>query len=82
LFASKIAWHDSWSIHRATPRWAAQLGATAGIVSFAGWAIGMWIGVAAGSLLWVGASIVMSAWTFWFGLGLARQRVDVDGQAA
>jgi hypothetical protein len=82
LAVAVIAWHDAWNIDRATPRWAAQIGVMAGIASFAGWVIGMWIGVAAGSLLWVGASIVMSAWTFWFGLGLVRRGVEVDAHTA
>lgn len=32
----------------------------------------MWLGVAVGNLLWVLSSLVMSLWTLWFGIGLAR----------
>lgn len=32
----------------------------------------MWLGVAVGNLLWVAASILVAAWTLWFGIGLAR----------
>jgi hypothetical protein len=32
----------------------------------------MWFEVAAGSLLWVTAAIVMSLWTLWFGVVLMR----------
>lgn len=69
-----IAWAEFRSGDRATPGWAAGIGAVAGVTSFAGWALGMWLGVAVGSLIWVVASMVMSAWTFWFGLVLARSR--------
>jgi hypothetical protein len=70
LAVALIAWRESRSFDPATPRWAAGVGAVAGVASFGGWALGMWVGVAAGSLLWVVASMVMSAWTLWFGLGL------------
>ena len=70
LAVAVIAWHEFRSSDPATPRWAAGVGAVAGVASFAGWALGMWMEVAAGSLLWVVASMVMSAWTFWFGLRL------------
>jgi hypothetical protein len=69
-----IAWHESRSSDPATPRWAAGLGAVAGLASFTGWALGMWLGVPVGSLLWVVASMAMCAWTLWFGLRLLRQR--------
>jgi hypothetical protein len=32
----------------------------AGVVSFAGWALGMWFGMGLGSVIWVFASVVMS----------------------
>lgn len=54
------------------PAWAAWIAAVAGIGSFAGWALGMWLDVAPATFVWVASSVVMSAWTFWFGLGLAR----------
>lgn len=69
-----IAWREGRSGGRVTPRWSAYLGAVAGLASFAGWAIGMWVGLRLGSLLWVVASMAMSAWTMWFGLGLMRDR--------
>jgi hypothetical protein len=46
----------------------------AGVASFAGWALGMWFGVAVGNLLWVASSILMSLWTLWFGVGMMRSR--------
>jgi hypothetical protein len=77
-----IAWHESRSSDPATPRWAAGVGAVAGVASFAGWAVGMWMNVAGGSLIWVVASMVMSAWTLWFGLRLVmRGSHAADGAA-
>ncbi|HUF28314.1 MAG TPA: hypothetical protein VMM18_15155 [Gemmatimonadaceae bacterium] len=75
LAVAVIAWHESRSSDPATPRWAASVGAVAGVASFAGWALGMWLNVAAGSLLWVVASMVMSAWTLWFGLRIPNSFV-------
>jgi hypothetical protein len=75
LAVALIAGHEAGNPVRATPRWAAQLGALAGVASFSGWALGMWLGVPIGNLLWVVASIGMSLWTLAFGLALARQRV-------
>lgn len=56
----------------ATPAWAAWIAVAAAIGSFAGWALGMWLGVAIGNLLWVVSSVVMSFWTLWFGVALVR----------
>lgn len=77
-----IAWHESGSSERVTPPWFAQIGAVAGLASFAGWALGMWLGVRAGSLVWVAASIVMSVWTLWLGLGLMKRRMGDAGTLA
>ncbi|HUF13882.1 MAG TPA: hypothetical protein VMN78_12330 [Longimicrobiales bacterium] len=60
----------------ATPAWAAWVGAGAGVASFSGWALGMWFGVAVGNLLWVVSSIVLSLWTFWFGVVLMRTQAQ------
>jgi hypothetical protein len=79
LAVATIAWAESRSSDPATPRWAAGVGVVAGVASFAGWALGMWMDVAAGSLLWVVASMVMSAWTLWFGLALVRHRAARTG---
>jgi hypothetical protein len=48
----------------------------AGVVSFTGWALGMWFGIGFGNLLWVISSILMSAWGVWFGVALARSAVS------
>jgi hypothetical protein len=54
-----------------TPIWASSIAALAGLVSFAGWALGMWLGLPFGSPIWVVGSIVMCLWLVWFGLSLA-----------
>ena len=76
LAVAVIAWHDSRSPTPMTARWAAGLAAVAGLASFTGWAVAMWLGIAIGSLLWVVASVVMSAWALWLGLGFMRQPVE------
>ena len=71
-----IAGREARASAGATPAWAAWTATVAGIVSFAGWALGMWFGVGLANLLWVVASLVMSAWTLWFGVVLMRLQVD------
>lgn len=39
--------------------------------SFSGWALGMWIGITFGNLLWLATSVLMCLWLLWFGLALA-----------
>ena len=56
----------------ATPFWASSIAAIAGVASFAGWVLGMWLGLAFGAPIWVVGSIVMCLWLVWFGLSLAR----------
>ena len=72
LAVAVIAGHEARSRAAATPPWAAWMAVAAGIASFAGWTLGMWVGIRIGNLLWVVSSMVMSAWTLWFGLGLQR----------
>ena len=73
LALAMIAVADARSADGLTPRWSAGFGAMAGVASFAGWALGMWLGVRPGSVLWVVASVLMSVWTLAFGLGLRRR---------
>jgi hypothetical protein len=58
-----------------TPTWASSAAAVAGIASFAGWVLGMWLGRSFGAPIWVVGSIVMCLWLVWFGLFLARNDV-------
>lgn len=72
LAVAVIAGSEARSPAGATPAWAAGIAVLAGIGSFAGWVLGMWFGMAAGSVLWVVASLAMSVWTLWFGVALLR----------
>lgn len=70
LAVAAIAGTDARAPARVTPAWSAWIAVVAGLASFTGWALGMWLGVAMGSHLWVGSSILMSLWTAWFGVTL------------
>lgn len=72
LAVSVIAGNEARAPMGATPTWSAWTAVIAGVASFSGWALGMWFGLGLGGLLWVVASIVMSAWTLWFGVVLMR----------
>jgi hypothetical protein len=72
LAVALIAGNEAQSGERAMPAWSAWTATAAGVVSFAGWALGMWFGVGLGSVVWVMSSILMSAWGVWFGVALAR----------
>jgi hypothetical protein len=74
LAVAVIAGNEAQTAHRATPAWASCIAVVAGIGAFLGWPLGMWFGITLGSFIWVVASLVMSLWTLWFGLGLARGR--------
>jgi hypothetical protein len=73
-----IAWNEYRDPHRLLPKWSAGVGAGAGLASFAGWALGVWLDVGPANLVWLLASVVMCAWLAWLGMVLARTR-DVDG---
>lgn len=70
LAVAVIASGEARASDGAVPPWAAWIGAAAGVGSFAGWGLGMWLGVPAGNLLWFGASLVMSLWLLGFGAAL------------
>lgn len=72
LAVAVIAGHEARSVHRVTPAWASTIAVVAGVASFAGWALGIWMGIRLGNLLWVASSLTMSLWTLWFGVGLLR----------
>lgn len=75
LAVTVIAGNEARASMGATPTWSAWTAVIAGVGSFSGWALGMWFGLRLGGLLWVVASIVMSAWTLWFGVVLMRTPV-------
>lgn len=68
-----IAGNEARSTRSVTPVWASWIGAVAGIVAFVGFVVlGVLLGIAVGGLIWLISTIVMSLWTFWFGVALAR----------
>ncbi len=77
LAVAVISGNEAQSPERAVPAWSAWLAMVAGIASFAGWALGRWLGVDFGNLLWVASSVVMSLWTLWFGVALTRHRANI-----
>jgi hypothetical protein len=72
LAFSVIAANEARAVDGVTPFWASSIAAAAGVASFAGWVLGMWLGLAFGAPIWVIASIVMCLWLVWFGLSLVR----------
>jgi hypothetical protein len=78
LAVAAIAGNEARSSIGVTPSWSASTGMVAALASFAGWVLGMWFGVGAGNLLWLIATILMTAWTLWFGIGLVRSPIDAD----
>lgn len=76
LAIAVIAGNEAQSSDRAVPVWSAWVAMVAGLTSFAGWALGVWIGIGLGSLLWVASSLLMTLWTLWFGIALMRSKTD------
>ena len=72
LAVAVIAGNEARAAHRVTPVWASAIAAVAGVASFVGWALGIWLGISLGNLLWVASSLVMCLWTLWFGVTLVR----------
>ena len=72
LAVAVIAGNEIQSSERAVPVWSAWIAMIAGSASFAGWALGMWLGISLGNLVWVVSSLLMSLWTLWFGTALMR----------
>jgi hypothetical protein len=72
LAFTAIALNETFVVCPATPHWAAWIAAAAGTLSFAGWVMGSWLGLAFGAPIWVLGSLVMSLWLAWFGVSLAR----------
>jgi hypothetical protein len=67
-----IAWNEMRrGSQRLVPRWSAVVGAGAGIASFAGWVLGVWLNIGPGNVLWVIASVTMCLWLAWLGTAMA-----------
>jgi hypothetical protein len=77
LAVAVIAGNEAQTVHRATPAWASYIAVVGGIGAFLGWPLGMWFGITLGSFIWLAASLVMSLWTLWFGLGLVRTEIGL-----
>lgn len=74
LSVAVIAGNEARSAERVVPAWSSRVATVAGVASFAGWALGRWLGVDLGNLLWVASSVFMSGWLAWFGVALMRVR--------
>lgn len=74
LAVAVISGNEARSSERVVPAWSARIAMVSGVASFGGWALGRWLGVDLGNLLWVAASVLMSAWTLWFGVALMRSQ--------
>jgi len=72
LAVAVIAGNEARVPRGAMPAWASWMAVAAGVGAFLGWPLGMWFGVAMGSVVWLASSLVMSLWTLWFGWSLAR----------
>lgn len=82
LAVAVIAGNEARIAERAVPAWSAWIAMIAGVVSFAGWALGRWFGIDFGNLLWVASSVLMSVWMVWFGSALMRSRGDAQQGAS
>lgn len=72
LAIAVIAGNEARSAYQTTPVWASWIGALAGVTAFGGMVLVFMLGIALGGLLWLVSTIVMSLWTVWFGVILAR----------
>jgi hypothetical protein len=72
LAVAAIAGNQARAPRRVTPVWASWVASVAGVASFIGWALGMWLGIDWGNLLWLASSLVMCLWILWFGVALTR----------
>jgi hypothetical protein len=82
LAVAVIAGNEARMPHGATPAWASWAAAVAATAAFAGWAMGMWLSIGPGSLIWVVSSLVMCLWMLWFGLALMRAGPGLPGRIA
>jgi hypothetical protein len=81
LAIAVIASREARSAGAAMPPWAALAGVVAAVASAAGWAAGMWLGVRAGNVIWLVATVLMSVWTLSLGFSLMRRPATADRSA-
>lgn len=77
LAVAVISGNEAQSSERAVPVWSAKVAMISGVAAFTGWVLGRWLGINFGNFLWVASSVLMSAWTLWFGFALTGSRVNV-----
>lgn len=82
LAVAVIAANEARLPRAASPAWASWLATVAGVAAFAGWVVGAWLRIGAGSLVWVVCSLVMCLWLLWFGVGLLRADPGARGRVA
>jgi hypothetical protein len=82
LGVAAVAVGEARAFEGAMPPSVAWLGVAAAIGSFSVWALGRWLEIAPGNLLWVVSSLAMSAWLLWFGLALARHHPAAEPRVA
>ena len=73
LAIAVIAGREARSATPATPAWAARAAVVAALTSPAAWAVGMWLDVRAANVVWLVATVLMSAWTLWLGAALLQR---------
>lgn len=78
LAIAVIAGNEARTAQRVTPVWASSIAVAAGVASFVGWALGIWLGIRFGNLLWVMSSFVLCLWGLWFGVALAQTAPTQD----
>jgi hypothetical protein len=82
LAVAVIAANEARLPRAASPAWASWLATLAGVAAFAGWAVGAWLRIGGGSLVWVVSSLVMCLWLLWLGVGLLRAEVRAQRRVA
>lgn len=76
LALATIAGSEARSAHGTTPVWAAVIGAVAGVVGALGMVLTFGAGIEPAAVVWLGSTVVVSLWTVWFGVTLARDGED------
>lgn len=72
LALAAVAGHEARAAEGATSTWSAWGAVVAGVVSFVGWALGMWFDLRFGSPVWLISSMLLNLWVLWFGVALVR----------
>lgn len=68
LATALVAYQEALGDGGILPRWAAVAGSAFGILSAAGWTLGMQLGIGIGGPIWLISSLLMCLWLAWYGL--------------